>query len=146
MRPIKELWDRLLQENNQAKTMEDTRSDTYGIDMRFSNLGVIELACQQQFLLDLLGQVEDQGECLEGILNMIGIIQADLSEAYAFPDEIVDPFNNGYSPVDGEMINYKRAFRTLLKLLPLEDLPKYLNKDPDLDILIKRFFDKGDVL
>lgn len=151
MRPIKELRDKLQKEHDNATTMEDTRSDSYNIEMKFSNLAALELAEQKNFLVEILGYIEGGDDYLEGIIGIVDVIQDDLTDAYGFPEEIVFPFNSmaGYeacTPEEGEVINYKRAFRTLLKMLPLEDLPKYLNKDPDLDTLLKRFFDKGDVL
>lgn len=145
MKPIKELWDRLQQENSQAKTMEDTRSDTYNIEMKFSNLSVLELAVQRNYLFGLLGMAEDKGESLEGVIHMVESIQDDLSDAYHFPDEIVYPFSNGYEPENGVRVNYKRALAALMNNVPLEILPKCLNWDADLDIVLKRFFRDGSI-
>jgi len=84
---------------------------------------------------------ESQHEALRDLVQTFPLdkIQDDLVESYDFPEEYVFPFNNGYD-FEEERINYRAALQDLLKVVPMEDLPKYLNTSSELDTVLKRVF------
>jgi hypothetical protein len=138
MNPYQKLVAKLREEANLSSAMTDTRHDSYMLELVFSNLSVVELAYQKSLVMHAMTIMEDASE-LEGILNLLDKIQDDLVESYDFPEEYVFPFNNGYD-FEEERINYRAALQDLLKVVPMEDLPKYLNTSSELDTVLKRVF------
>lgn len=134
---------KLVEEANLSSTMTDTRHDSYMIELIFNNVAAVELAYQKSLVQHAMTIMEGAGE-LEGLLNLLDRIQDDLVESYDFPEEVVFPFNNGHD-FEEERINYRAALQDLLKVVPLEDLPKYLNTSSELDLVLKKFFSGGSV-
>jgi hypothetical protein len=114
------------------------------IDMGFNPLGCVELAEQKAHLMKLMINNGEAGgdSPLEGILNLIDVIQDQLQDYWGFDEEVVFPYKNHPSSLP-EPVNYKQALEVLLKELPLELLPKYLNIDEELTRVLKLYLNKG---
>jgi hypothetical protein len=135
---------KLVEEANLSSTMTETLHDSYMIELVMSKVSALELAYQKSLVQNAMTVMEGAGE-LEGLMNLLDKIQDDLVESYDFPEEVVFPFINGHD-FEEERINYRSALNQLLRALPREDLPKYLNHEGDeLEMTIKKYFKKGSV-
>jgi hypothetical protein len=134
---------KLVEEANLSSTMTETLHDSYMIELVMSKVSAVELAYQKSLVQHAM-TIMDGAEELEGLMNLLDKIQDDLVESYDFPEEVVFPFINGHD-FEEERINYKAALNQLLKTVPIEVLPKYLNEGDELTLTIKKFFDKGSV-
>lgn len=112
------------------------------IDMGFNPLGCVELAEQKAHLMDVIYMSGENSGVLEGLLNMIDTIQDQLHDYWGFKEEVVFPYQKHLS-TRPDPINYKQALETLLKELPIELLPKYLNIDGNLTRVLKDYLNKG---
>jgi len=103
------------------------------IDMGFNDLGCVELAEQKAHLMRLMiGNNEAGGDSiLEGLLCVLDTIQDQLQDYHGFDEDVVFPYKN-HPPADPDPISYRAALGSLLKAMPIEDLPKYLNESDSL--------------
>ena len=128
-----------------AADSEEHELKSVDIDMGFTPLGCVELAEQKALLMHLMINNGDYGDSiLEGLLNLIDVIQDQLHEYHRFPEDIVFPYKNHESE-DPDPINYKLALGSLLKELPTELLPKYLNSNEQLTRVLTKFFKDGEL-
>lgn len=144
MKLISQLKEQLRQERKDApvdKEMEVAHSDSYMVEILIDNEGVVNLAEQKAMVMHAMSNIEGLEE-LEGLLCLIDTIQDDLQESHDFKEEYVFPYNHGYTD-ELDTTNHQKALAALLKAMPLEALPKYLNLDADLDKVLNKIFKEG---
>lgn len=135
-------FDELLEELKKDKELGH-----YDIEMVFNKYHVALLAQQKRSLVTIMSMTSfpEERNDIEPILLLIDAVQDSLADKHGFPSEVVFPFAcDACDEPEPVIINYRAALEALLAAAH-EDLPKYLNLNPDLDKVLKKYFNKGEI-